>query len=101
MDFSGVGRAITAWRDRRTVQKFSGAAHVMNHAAQTDALLDHLTRGGQHMAAANVAAGMAQDLSKTSGKTAKRIDKLASNLELKAKVDKGLGLNQPEKGPWD
>ena len=97
-----MSRAITAWRDRRTTKKYSEAAHIMSHSAHTDALLDHLTSGGYHMAAADIAGNAAKSLSKTSGRTAKRIDELAANPALKAKVDESLGLNSSNESssPW-
>lgn len=102
MDFSGLGRAVGAWRDRRTVQKYSEAAHVMSHAAHTDELLQHLSSGGYHMAAADIARNAAKSLGKTSGKTAKRIDELAANPALKSKVDESLGLKSSNESssPW-
>jgi hypothetical protein len=91
MDFSAIRRAANAFRDRRTVKKYSDAAHVMNHAAEVDALLNQYQHN--HRFTKGLATDAANALGNVSNKTSKRIDKLAANPELKAKVDKGLGLN--------
>lgn len=93
-------RAVNAWRDRRAVQKYSDAAHVMNHAEHQEAFLKDM----QGTTAAEGYRDLAKGLDKTSGKTAKRIDHLAGNPDLRAKVDKGLGLQGPHENsnvnPW-
>jgi hypothetical protein len=91
MEFSSIARAANAWRDRRTVKKFSDAAHVMNHTAQVDALLNQFQHN--HSFKKSLATDAANTLENVPNKTSKRIDKLAADPALKAKVDKGLGLN--------
>jgi hypothetical protein len=92
-----IKRAVVSMNDRRLTNKYSAAAHTMAMTKAREGLLGHLT-------GTNAAKGynkLADDLSQTDRKTSKRIDKLAGNPELKATVDKNLGLNQPEKGTWD
>jgi hypothetical protein len=91
MEFGAIARAANAWRDRRTVKKYSDAAHVMNHAAHVDALLSEYRHN--HQFTKSVATDAANTLENVPNKTSKRIDKLAADPALKAKVDKGLGLN--------
>jgi hypothetical protein len=91
MEFGAIARAANAWRDRRTVKKYSDAAHVMNHAAHVDALLDQYPHN--HQFKKSLATDAANTLENVPNKTSKRIDKLAADPALKAKVDKGLGLN--------
>jgi hypothetical protein len=94
MDFSAISRAAAAWHDRRVVKKYADAAHVMDGAKHVDALLEQLQYNPR--ASRGVAIDAAKDLGNVPNKTSKRIDKLAADPELKAKVDKGLGLNTPD-----
>jgi hypothetical protein len=91
MDFSAMSRAAAGWRDRRVVKKYADAAHVMDGAKHVDALLEQLKYNPR--ASRDVAIDAAKTFNTVPNKTSKRIDKLAANPELKAKVDKGLGLN--------